>query len=1198
VAVLTSVADGSLLKGYLPVHLQQIFGPLDPPRTHIIDCLQYWAEHFPDALAFGFIDAEGQATKRSYAALWDDVRAMAAYFQQLGAAGNRLVLLYPPGLEFITAFFACHAAGGVAVPAYPPRRNRKATRVRGIAEDCGALFALSTDQVVKQIQANSDQMADLREMQLIATDLPAARSSGWVRPQLSSDDLAVLQYTSGSTGTPKGVMLTHGNLMANCELITEAFEPNRAGLGLSWLPTYHDMGLVGGVLQPLFMGLPNYLTSPMTFLQRPARWLKFISDYRVTISGGPNFAYQLCVDKVTDADMEGVDLSCWTTAFNGAEPVRPSTLDAFTERFAKYGFQAKAFLPCYGMAETTLIVTGGPRVDHPVTTTVHGRQLDEKQVVLVDAHDPNARVLVGCGQTLRGEEVLIVDPQSLEVLPSDRVGEVWVSGPSVGKGYWEQHELTERTFSAKTADGRGPFLRTGDLGFMHDGQLYVAGRLKDMIIVRGVNRYPQDIELTVEETSEVVSSGAVAAFAMERDGREQLVIVAEGLRRRELDWDAEIQKIRQAVTRDHDLPPDAVYIARPGSVAKTSSGKIQRHASLIAVQTQTLEIVAQWQRWEELFTNIPRGQVMQAADTTNAGHHGSRNGSSSSNGATGSNGAMSSNVAMGSNGGTSSNGGMGSNGAAGSNGHASASNAKPLDAEVLATVMHYVREVAKERAGRLEPDTNIVLDLGLDSLERLQIAHSLEQAFGGRFPEEVLQEIETVREVAMAIQEHMPNAVARPVDRLAPAVPQPTAKREVQPEDYRFDLMPEYRRLKQTAAQLMLTGVPNPYFSVHDGVVRDTTTIGGREMVSFASYNYLGTSGDQAVSNAAKEAIDRYGTSVSASRLVSGEKPLHRQLERSIADFLGVEDSVVFVGGHSTNETTIGHLVGPGDLIVHDALAHNSMIQGAILSGARRRAFPHNDYRALDKLLSEVRHEYRRVLVAIEGAYSMDGDFADLPQFIRVKDRHRSWLMVDEAHSIGVMGNHGRGVAEHFDVDPRSVDIWMSTLSKAFGSCGGYIAGCKELIEYLRYTAPGFVFSVGMPPPAAAAAMASLRILEEEPQRVAKLQTNSHRFLEVARARGLNTGLAGGTAVVPVITGNSLLALRLSRRLYDRGINVQPILYPAVEEAAARLRFFITSCHSEAQIVHTVNETADALIALGVELRPADLPQRVPVPSR
>ncbi len=309
-------------------------------------------------------------------------------------------------------------------------------------------------------------------------------------------------------------------------------------------------------------------------------------------------------------------------------------------------------------------------------------------------------------------------------------------------------------------------------------------------------------------------------------------------------------------------------------------------------------------------------------------------------------------------------------------------------------------------------------------------------------------------------------------------------------------------------------------------------------------------SGDPTVSQAVIDAVAKYGTSVSRRDWSAAKKDLHRRLEQGIADWVGVEDAIVFVGGHSTNETVIGHVVDQPDLIVHDALSHNSIVQGAILSGARRRPFPHNDWQALDAILREHRTKHRRVLVIVEGVYSMDGDFPDLPRFIEVTKRHHAWLMVDEAHSIGTMGPTGRGIGEHFGINPRDVDIWMGTLSKSFGSCGGYIAGCRALIEYLKYTAPGFVFSVGLSPPNAAAALASLHVMQQEPQRVTRLKEASRLFLTEAKKRGLNTGQSSETPVVPLITGNSLHALQLSRRLFESGVNVQPILYPAVEESA------------------------------------------------
>jgi 7-keto-8-aminopelargonate synthetase-like enzyme len=336
-------------------------------------------------------------------------------------------------------------------------------------------------------------------------------------------------------------------------------------------------------------------------------------------------------------------------------------------------------------------------------------------------------------------------------------------------------------------------------------------------------------------------------------------------------------------------------------------------------------------------------------------------------------------------------------------------------------------------------------------------------------------------------------------------------------------------------------------------------------------------SGDARVMAAAKQAIDDYGTSVGASRLVSGDKKLHHELEHELADFLGIDATMVLPSGHSTNESTIGHLFGPGDLILHDALAHNSIQQGAILSGARRRAFPHNDWQACEKLLAELRPAYRRVLIAIEGVYSMDGDFPDLPRFIEIKKRHKALLYIDIAHCLGVMGKRGRGIIEHCNVDARDVDVIMGTISKGLGSCGGFIGGSKEMIQYLKYTTPAFVFATGISPSATAAALESLRVLQDDPGRLKTLHDRASLFLSLAKARSMNTGTSGQTPVIPIVLGNSLHCMLASEKMFERGVNVQPILHPAVEEKASRLRFFITSDHTEDQIRYTVDVLTEVL---------------------
>lgn len=416
---------------------------------------------------------------------------------------------------------------------------------------------------------------------------------------------------------------------------------------------------------------------------------------------------------------------------------------------------------------------------------------------------------------------------------------------------------------------------------------------------------------------------------------------------------------------------------------------------------------------------------------------------------------------------------------------------------------------------------------------------------------------------------HSPSAASSPLAA--------GSRHAIAEEFYRFHLHPSYKQLRILNDGAARLGLQNPFFKLHEGTANDLTRIGGKPYINYASYNYLGMSGDSVVTDAAKAAIDRYGTSVSASRLVSGERPIHRELELEIAALYGVDDAITFVSGHATNVSTIGHLFGPRDLILHDELIHNSVLQGIQLSGARRLPFPHNDWSTLDSLLFEQRHQFERVLIVLEGIYSMDGDYPDLPRFVEIKRRHRCFLMVDEAHSLGVMGARGHGIREHFGLDGGDVDIWMGTLSKTLAGCGGYIAGENALVEHLKFLAPGFLYSVGMPPSVAAASLAALKRMHEVPDRVQLLQARGLSFLKKARAAGIDTGTSEGLAVVPAIVGSSLKATRLSAQLFEQGINVQPILYPAVPEKSARLRFFICHSHTEAQIDQTIKALAPLL---------------------
>jgi 8-amino-7-oxononanoate synthase len=1710
--------------------------------TSLIEILNYRAQYQPDKQAYICLEnGETESASLTYGELDRQARAIAAHLQSW--QGERALLLYPSGLEFITAFFGCLYAGVVAVPLYPPRRNQKLSRLLSIINDAQAKVALTTS-LVDIDQRWEEETELLTQLKWVATDTIEANPQEFLFKSVTLESLAFLQYTSGSTGTPKGVMVTHGNIIHNQQLIQQAFGHSEQSIGVSWLPLFHDMGLIGHVLQPIYLGSLNILMPPVAFLQKPIRWLQVISKYRATTSGGPNFAYDLCVKKIQPEQLANLDLSSWDLAFSGAEAVQAETLKQFGQRFAQCGFNYNAFYPCYGLAETTLFTTGGDKNQKPLIQGVKARELEQNSVEESDILSAKSRVFVGCGRPYIDTTVRIVNPESLTCYEKGQVGEIWVSGGSIASGYWNRPEATQETFQAYLNDtGEGPFLRTGDLGFFSNGELFITGRLKDVIIIRGRNYYPQDIELIVEKSHPALRANCGAAFSVEVEGKEQLVVVQEVERTylRYLNVDEVVGVIRREVSEAHELQAYVVVLLKTGSIPKTSSGKIQRHACRNAFLAGNLSVVGSsildhpklnftsrievknsfkssvsltdfkipklpmpssiqsskkilteemskhkaddvidWLRnyashrinsrliderrsipphivldfgnrgimgmqvsenygglalnnrdgmrvmeqiaaidltlatfvggnnalgirpieryakselKEQLLPLLSSGRQMSALALTepNAGsnpraifsqalpdgagswrlqgtkiwsgsaawasvinifvqlidNNGQPQGITGFVALQGTPGLRLGNEAltMGMRGmvqntihlesvpvgienvlgelgagmeiaqdtfmyarlglGAISVGGMKriaqimhryatrrtiatgllldnpvtltqfSNLAAaitatetlvamiaefldknfsvpeevfiackiagseflwkaadtlvqllGGRGYLENNIAPQIlrDARLFrifegptetlnmylgSNIIHKPEKLIEFLTNTLKtPDVSSKLTDAVNEinthcltttssfLERLQaqrLAYSLigevstqaillavirealnrnpnqdslrhatlwvqkqfemalyqalngmptksellnindlvssyteaigniEQALPGEdndldsllrqelvinslhsntinnsniLNKEIKKEtnnypltnqlniksststsrginekihekdfqsliediahsdsskeedadsyisnnesikcwlktwfanelgvenrkiglnesfftygLDSVTAVSLAtalgsflnceisptiiwdypdIQSltkylsHQSSLESNP-EKLpkhhTPEIKQPTT--EILPEYYNFNLHPNYLKLKRRIQELELIGDgANPYFKVNETVSNNTTIIDGQEFINYSSYNYLGLSGDANINSIVKEAIDLYGTSVSASRLASGEKPIHRKLEREIADLIEVSDSIAFVGGHSTNVTTIGHLFGDKDLIVHDSLSHNSILEGCSLSGAKILPFSHNNWQALDNLLVTQRHNFQQVLIVIEGIYSVDGDIPDLPKFIEVKKRHKVFLMVDEAHSIGVLGKQGRGISEYYRVNPNDVDIWMGTLSKSFASCGGYIAGSSALIEYLKYTAPGFVYSAGMSPANTAAALAAIQALKAQPERLVNLHSRAKLFLELAQKYQLNTGFSQNTPVIPIIIGDSLKSIKLSQSLFQRGINVQPMIYPSVPENMARLRFFITSSHTEEQIIFTVDAIVQEL---------------------
>ncbi|TVU53374.1 MAG: fatty acyl-AMP ligase [Arthrospira sp. PLM2.Bin9] len=570
----------------------------------LVDLLGDRAQKLRDQNAYTFLaDGETESGRLTYGELDQQAKAIAAEIRRHVPPGTHVLVVYPytAGLEFIAAFFGCLYAGVVAVTDNPPRSSQGLGKLQERMELSEAKIALTSKPLLSHIQGLLKKVPELgpkfEQLPWITTDtLNPNLGESWSPPDINPETLAFLQYTSGSTGTPKGVMVTHQNVLHNSEIIYQAFEHTEESQGLIWLPLFHDMGLIGGVIQPLYGGFPVTLMSPVALVQKPMNWLKAISRYAATTSGGPNFAYDLLWRQASASDLKKLDLSSWEVAFCGAEPIRAETLDNFAKTFAECGFRREAFYPCYGMAETTLFISGGRKADLPVIRYVDRRALEENKVVAVESDHPDAKAVVGCGYGWLGDEIAIANPETLTRCAEGEVGEIWLRGGGIGLGYWNNPEESDRTFKAKL-DNQGSFLRTGDLGFWQNGELFITGRMKEMMILWGRNHYPQHIEQTLETCHDQLRPGCGAAFSIEVEEEERLVIAYEVQRQflRKLNVEEVIGAIREAIADQHLADVFAVVLLKTGTLPKTTSGKVQRQVCRRQFLAGTLEVVGQWQ---------------------------------------------------------------------------------------------------------------------------------------------------------------------------------------------------------------------------------------------------------------------------------------------------------------------------------------------------------------------------------------------------------------------------------------------------------------------------------------------------------------------------------------------------------------------------------------------------------------------------
>jgi acyl-CoA synthetase (AMP-forming)/AMP-acid ligase II len=561
-----------------------------PTLTSLVDLLRRRADEQPDDRAYVFLSERGiEQDALTFAELQAAAQTLAVRLAKEGERGSRALLLFPPGLEFLIGFFGCMQVGIIPVPLMLPRRNSLHDSSAAVVADCLPKFALTSAGLLAGPRSDVMTRFQSAGIACIAVDRTADAGEGELAnlrlrlPEPQRDDLAFLQYTSGSTSAPKGVMVSHGNLLDNSEMIRLALGNTRRSTYVSWVPLYHDMGLILNALQALYVGATCVLLAPAGFIQRPLTWLRAIHAYKAEVAGAPNFAFDLCVDRFRPEQMTGVDLSGWKLAFNAAEPVRAESMQRFARTFAPYGFRAEALYPLYGLAEATLLVSAGRRASGVATRVVSRRALQDNRVAPAESHE-DAHALVGCGECIVGERLAIVDRESRRRLPPEKIGEVWVNGPHVAKGYWHNAGSTAATFEARIAGAEEReethWLRTGDLGFLDEnGELYITGRIKDVIIIRGINHYPQDIERTAQASHGALRRDGGAAFAVPgEDGSEKLVVVheVERTRRHNVVPEEIAACIREAVVNEHELAVHDIALIRAGSIPKTTSGKIQR----------------------------------------------------------------------------------------------------------------------------------------------------------------------------------------------------------------------------------------------------------------------------------------------------------------------------------------------------------------------------------------------------------------------------------------------------------------------------------------------------------------------------------------------------------------------------------------------------------------------------------------------
>lgn len=1141
------------MKGLLPAvghesAVQAFAGEQRLPADGYRDCgdlLRHWAAVKPNAEAYAFlVDGETERVSLSYRQLLEQAERVAASFAVLTMPGDRVVLLMPSGVDYLVGLFACLLSGRIAVPSAPPRPNRRNDRLRHMLTDCRARVILtsraakdlvdgvlgassSTSPIAVLVCEEIAERASVDAAFLATMETDPLGSPERVTTPASFDHSSVawLQYTSGSTGSPRGVIVTHANVLANVLALGRASGTQADSRFLSWLPLFHDMGLIAGVMQPMYWGVPATLMSPQHFLQQPMRWLRAISRERATKSGAPNFAYQLCLGAAATEALGGLDLSSWRVAWNGAEPILPATLRAFTATFSQVGFDDRAHFLCYGLAEATLFVSCSAYRAGANVVPISRDALQKGHVSAPSSND-DCRLVVTCGLPMGGN-VCIVDPEHGMPCSPGEIGEIWIRGDGVAAGYWGRPEESEHTFCATLSNAPGlQHLRTGDLGALVNGELIVTGRLKDLLIIRGRNLYPQDIEAALERVVPFISTNGCAVVATEVDGAEAVAVVIEADRRfvrtlaaadgtsdagealaAQREVEATVRQIIAAVAEEAECAVAQIAFMKPGAFPKTSSGKVQRSACRQGLADGTLAVAYLWQAGRVPIADQPTSNNLSDPDVT------------------------------------------------------------PSAALISRIVMDHLRSEGLP-AHAFSVDATFS-DLGIDSFAALGLLHAVEDGVGCFLTPQALYDCPTIRTLAAyidspAVARRLPGpraTEARSASHLEAA--SPVTDLTAQPRVASQDAL-HARYAHRNAKFVRLREAGHYHYGIPLTEQGDSWgTQNGRRMLMLGSYSYLGLIGHPHISAASTRTIAAMGTGHHGVRVLAGTTSQHRALEQRLAKILGGDDAIVMSSGFGTNVATIAALVGEGDYVVGDEWNHASIADGCRFSGAEFQMYAHNDMQALEDRLCQSRG--RHTLVVVDAVFSMDGDIVDLPRVVELCRTYGALLMVDEAHSFGVLGRRGHGIQEHFGLPSDAVDVKMATLSKAIPSAGGVVCGRQSLVDYLRHHARGYIFSGALPAPCVAAASAALDVMESEPERLVQLWRNVGRYTTGLRSLGFNIGLSK-TPVVPILCPDERIAMEMTRLCREDNVFVVPVIYPAVPMNAPRLRTCMLSSFTDEDI--------------------------------